>query len=1201
MAGQSVQFERDMVMMMTKLTDLINKQIAAQGTGNSNRRLDLTIDKIAKALGKTPAQLDELNRMFLGLNKSGEELAEHVTLATGATRSTIRKLKLLDEDIAGLSDASKELAGDMDDIGDALEHFDKAAGNMTKAINTVNSSVIELDVHISNLASAIEQEEEELKNLTSTTVDLSEEQVKKKEALEQSIQANREELSAIKLVTQAHNRVRFAQDRMTLAHGQIAAVSLQTFDKMGDFNIALDRVARQNKALSDVTAKAARASALQSAAQIEFSRELDKFGAEYMGYKDALRDASATVPAAMLRMAGMFDDQTKAIKDNLEPEAFAKLRAAIGETKVIASESIRGVDGVKNVQDLAKQSEKLGSPELLDKGNDKLRTAIMTLAQQLEVAGVFNPKSAEDSTVIRDANGAVIGLKKTTELTDAQFKKLASEIASFDKTVDNTAKQLDHLGAVSQTAVGKHYFLMKATGGAAGMLKKFAGDLGTTAVFLGNLRAAAGNVKGAFDFIQDFNMAQVPASLQDVVKTSVSLGVSMQDAVKMMQENKRTLAIQGADVFSDTRNAMGQTFKQLGYNAAQSMGMIGPGIEAAINSGVSVRDPAGLNTYIDGAMKSFKGISGIVNATAEQYLRLNAQLMQDNDIMAVSMGMSKDQQLIYAKSLEEQRNSLVMQGIELEQAQEIVKAREKEKRSKIIGRYRDSALAGAKLQMMGFSGQEAAEFTRIKTVGIRNEQEANFYNDIMKRMTAQEDAERGAGLATGDIGSAIAANAKYDILDDKTGGLRNEQDSYRQLNRAEQNKTAMTKGEAAAAGEKAKGDANLATLGNVVNSVTSILDNVFTKAIWSSTLALVGFSAQLARMGGVSGLVGLGKDAIGGFKGGKGIMGKIVGAGKGLLGMGGGVLATEAAAGAAGVAGAATAGTAATGAAAAGTAGAATLGSKALGLGSKALKFGGKLVKGFGIGAIGGILGDMIGESGDENIAKAKESGDKISGVDLAKSVAGKAASWGATGAAIGSFIPGLGTLVGGGLGALAGGAAGLFSNADNISKWWSQDKKPEMPKAVPVPSQTQAQTQAMAQGQPGTVAATGASINDRMKAAIKEDILVPITGRDAPAVIASPGNTMPGLMNNTASTQKTVNKKSDSKDEPALLQVSDESANRRLEDITKALQEMLVYMKDMSQAATDPIASPTVKFFGEPDRRQIPLASQYISGRQSA
>lgn len=1171
MAGQSASFERDMVMMMTKLTDLINKQIAAQGAGNKDRRLDLTIGKIAAALGKTPAQLEELNRVFLSMNKSGEELSEHISFVSGASKNTVLKLRTLNKGLDRLSDSSSEFADDLDDVGDALEHFDKAAASMTKSIEAANSGLSDFEARISNLIAAIKEDEEALKNLTSTTNELTDEQLARKNALEQSLEAHKEEFKALTFAIDATRRVAFASDRLALAHKQITSVSIQSFDKMGDFNIALDRINKQNKGLADMTARVARSSALQNAAQIEFSRELDRFGADFMGYKDALRDASKQVPAAMLRMAGMFDDQTKSIKDNLDPEDFAKLRVTLGETKVMAAESLKGVEGVSNVQDLAVQAQKLGSPELLDKGNDKLRTAILGLAQQLEASGAFKASSDGVSSVKRDDKGVIIGLKDATQLTDAQFKQLAKEIAAMDKVVDETTRQLDHLGAVSQTAVGKHYFMMKAAGGAGGMLKKLAADLGTTAIFLGSLNKAVDANKAAFNFLSEFNIAQVPASLKDVATTSVALGVSMEDAIKMMQENKRTLAIQGADAFAGTRDAMGQTFKQLGYSAKQSMDMIGPGIEAAISSGVSVRDPAGLNTYIDSSMKSFKNISGIVNTTAKEYLELNAQLMKDNDIMAVSMGMSQDQQAVYAKSLEEQRNSLVVQGMALDQAQELVKAREAEKRQKFVGKYREAALAGAQLQMMGFSGQDASEFTRIKTVGPRNKEEADFYNNMMKQMVAQKDAELGAARATGDIGALAAAQTKYDVFSDKTGDLR--EDSYRQLNVADRNKTAMTNGEAAAAGEKAKGSANFATASNVINSITSLLDNVFTKAIWSSTIALVGFTAQLARAGGIQGLAGMAKDAIGGFKGGKGIGGKILGMGKGLLGMGGGALAAEGA----------VAGTAALGAGAAGTAaaGTAAAGAGALGWGAKALKFGGKLAKGVGIGAIGGLLGDYIADSGDENIAKAKESGDKISGTDLAKSVAGKAASWGAKGAAIGSIIPGVGTLIGGGLGALAGGAAGLFQNADNISQWWSQDKK--LPQALP-----------------GKVGVTGATVQ-AMQAATPPSQVAAVPGATAPAIIASPGNTMPGLLNDTASTKKTVNKQSDSTDQPALMQVSDATANKTLDDIAKSMTDMLAYLKEMSETGVTLTNAGPVRLADDPRARQIPLASQYISGRQSA
>lgn len=83
----------------------------------------------------------------------------------------------------------------------------------------------------------------------------------------------------------------------------------------------------------------------------------------------------------------------------------------------------------------------------------------------------------------------------------------------------------------------------------------------------------------------------------------------------------------------------------------------------------------------------------------------------------------------------------------------------------------------------------------------------------------------------------------------------------------------------------------------------------------------------------------------------------------------------------------------------------------------------GKVPGGMLKGGLAGIAGLGLSYGGD----KLKEAGYEKTGA--AADIAGQAASWGGTGAMIGSVIPGLGTAVGAGVGAVAGGAYGLYKN----------------------------------------------------------------------------------------------------------------------------------------------------------------------------
>jgi hypothetical protein len=83
----------------------------------------------------------------------------------------------------------------------------------------------------------------------------------------------------------------------------------------------------------------------------------------------------------------------------------------------------------------------------------------------------------------------------------------------------------------------------------------------------------------------------------------------------------------------------------------------------------------------------------------------------------------------------------------------------------------------------------------------------------------------------------------------------------------------------------------------------------------------------------------------------------------------------------------------------------------------------GKVPGGMLKGGIAGIAGMGLSYGGD----KLKEAGYEKTGA--AADIAGQAASWGGTGAMIGSVVPGVGTAIGAGVGAVAGGAYGLYKN----------------------------------------------------------------------------------------------------------------------------------------------------------------------------
>jgi len=132
-------------------------------------------------------------------------------------------------------------------------------------------------------------------------------------------------------------------------------------------------------------------------------------------------------------------------------------------------------------------------------------------------------------------------------------------------------------------------------------------------------------------------------------------------------------------------------------------------------------------------------------------------------------------------------------------------------------------------------------------------------------------------------------------------------------------------------------------------------------------------------------------------------------------------------------------------------------GSAILSGGKTVLGKAGGLVKGLSPAIKGGGAAALLGLGASYAGDKLKEAGHEKTGSAL--DVAGTAASWGGTGAMIGSVVPGVGTAIGAGVGAVAGGAYGLYKNWGGL--FGKKDAAPTQAAALPA---SQPATQPVAQ-----------------------------------------------------------------------------------------------------------------------------------------
>ena len=663
-------------------------------------------------------------------------------------------------------------------------------------------------------------------------------------------------------------------DSLTQSYSRLARHTLPAQQR------AADHLVRGTGLLSNNVSKNARAQSLMSAAMLKRAETLDQDDtsiehARFISKLTSSFDDTDAMLFSMMKTTKMVDEAGETfadIKEAVNLDDFARLRALIGESTVRIAESLDSVagldigqliDGKINLSDIVGVT---GDP----RDSDTMRTSLVAASVSLREAGIdFGEGLNKSIDILTNKSG--------TETDDAIAAANADLLSTNSKDL---AKTIDALIRTNKKAVPIFDSAAVSVNSFAGKMSRFVNG-GAMDRFTSQLASAAStgaamgklwdSTKAIFKQTQDFNVANVGIGYWAALKESANYGMNFEDTIKFMQDNKRMMARFGEDTFSTMRGGFEDTFNDFGMTFAQGASALAPMTEAAILAGVDQSSSDAINAYMMKTLKGFQSMAAMVNVTAEEYARLNVELYSAPEIMGNLLGMSSEQSEVYAKSLEKQREELVTRGLGLQQAQEMVKAQEAAKRSKVMDRVRESGQALGRAMLVGMDSGQAMKMHNLKLKGTRrtdpeNTQYAALNDELARKSAIYLNALRTAGDTQGLVGEmglqmteamgTDQANAEERIRVDKANaGLTAEQKKEQQ--------------------EKAKGSPTIATAGEIINTTASLLGNEFTKAIWSATTALAGLTLS-AGLGGVGGKLGKLK----------GVGGRVLGGAKSLMGTG---------------------------------------------------------------------------------------------------------------------------------------------------------------------------------------------------------------------------------------------------------------------------------------------------------------------------
>ena len=630
-------------------------------------------------------------------------------------------------------------------------------------------------------------------------------------------------------------------------------------------------------------AQSQRNASLFSAALIQQHGELKEGTGAYKNYIDGLGKAALNFDKSFLETAGLWDKRTKELKENLTPEDFAKFRLAMGQAEGIITDNFSSLGklGFKSPRDIQSME---GGVEGADKkafaaggGQFDATNAIRGTVMELTRAG----HRLELGFDLVDEKGQITA-EGLTKLNEASGDKLLKSIIKFDDSVKKTNTSLTDMSLLANTTIGR----LRLTLGnfvndveKHGIVLTAATAIAKSAIAAKGMDMAKEGMKQGYGELVDFNVAGVSASFAEVQEMSVKLGMSFKDTVEMLQHNKRILGLYGDAGFEKLNGQLGSTFRQFGYNMQQSAAIVGPAIASAVAVGVDVRN-GDVNGFVKKTMDSFGKIRGIVDITAQKYFELNAELAQTSEINHNMLGMSREQAGLYFDGLESQRNMLVARGLELQQAQEIVKAQEKAKHETVNSRIENAGKVTVAMGNQGYSNEEIMRARNVMMQGrLASKEDSAWLTETLGKVGTEADRKaQQSGNMQGLITQEVLNEATH--LTGAYGALEEAGFQTKTVDRAN---LGATGADQKRIDDAAKGSQAVAAIGDKINQATSFINNSFTKSLVGASLAALGLSANFLLLskvsGGKGGLGGMLEALIGGKGGGGGFFSRFGGKG----------------------------------------------------------------------------------------------------------------------------------------------------------------------------------------------------------------------------------------------------------------------------------------------------------------------------------
>lgn len=643
-----------------------------------------------------------------------------------------------------------------------------------------------------------------------------------------------------------------------------------------DFAAGLNSAGKSAKNLADSMEDTHRENESATAKIIRSYKKLETGTEAYNQYVKWLGHSTKSLNTSLLRQANVLDERTGKLKSDLKPEDFAKLHDSLVSTQATIKKSL-GRFGL-STDDLSKSQEEISS--ILAAGGpaaEKLKRAMLRTAARLEASGISTGAGAavQGGKVNQAAAGSV------------NYQQLAQTISGINVQATTATTAMGRLGSMGSTVTGK--FALMATS--------------LTAVG----KALAG-LKEPFNEIREFNTANIAGSFIDLKATSLQLGMGFKETLEFMTKTKELQVLAGSqENFRKQVDLISGDLKKFGYDATQASAIIANSAGTAKAAGIDLRSGDDFRKFVNDSTASFQKLSSITNISQEQFAQLNEQLLGSTNMQKTMLGMDKNRTREYANQLQAMRLQYTQMGLSAQQANEMLKMQEDQKRAKLSEKMKAVASVGMQASEAGLDAGEVQQLYMKQLAGTASNADKKRLAEMMATIQKSQSQQMAQLTEAGDTTGALILQERQGNIDAISDLATKAKDASLGIAAAEKANAQVTDAQLAQVSAMAKGSEAVAIFSDIVNKASTVLNDSFVKGAGGLLGGAGGMIADVAstaagqmlgnRLGGGTGAGAPGGGApgggapggAGGGGGGRGrLFGRLLGAGSNLLSSGGG-------------------------------------------------------------------------------------------------------------------------------------------------------------------------------------------------------------------------------------------------------------------------------------------------------------------------